>query len=131
MAQGVLAIGPLGVRRRDAKVLVAMRNSATLAVICDLAAGYPILGPRVGYSCLKAPKAIPGAGQDRSLKLVVWVTAEPWRSGKAVRIPLAAGTFASLRKRHRPAFAATKSWPTLPPPPLGHDWIEHSSDGLR
>jgi hypothetical protein len=47
------------------------------AVICDLAAGYPILGPRVGYSYLKAPKAIPGAGQDRSLKLVVWVTAEP------------------------------------------------------
>jgi hypothetical protein len=40
----------------------------------------------------EGPKSLPGAGQDRSLKLVVWVTAEPHM---AVRIILAAGTFAS------------------------------------
>jgi hypothetical protein len=39
------------------KCLPEKRNSVTFAVICDLAAGYPVLGPRVGYSRLKAPKA--------------------------------------------------------------------------
>ena len=41
------------------KVPAAKRNSATFAVICDLAPGYAILGPQVGWSCLKAPKAHP------------------------------------------------------------------------
>jgi hypothetical protein len=56
-----------------------------------------ILGLRVvGWPCLSSLKPIPGAARSQSLKLVVWVTACPRRSGiKAVRILLAEGSFGS------------------------------------
>ena len=74
----------------------AKRNSATFAVISDLAPGYTILGPRVGQSCLKAPKAHPWS-TARSVSKIgrlgdCWALAW-WHQTE--KILLAAGTFAA------------------------------------
>jgi len=72
------------------------RNSATFAVIFDLAPGYAILGPRVGWSCLKAPKCQPWSTARLVSKIGCLGDCRAlaqWH--KAVKILLAAGTFTS------------------------------------